>query len=538
MIRINSLKLNIEYTDDDIQKAILKHLNISKNDLISFTPIKRSLDARKKEDIHYVFSIDANIKNEDKILKNKRIKNISASGEVIYPDPIDSENIKNAVKNIENIKRPVIIGLGPAGLFCAYMLAKAGLKPIVFERGKNVDERTADVNHFWTSSELNPESNVQFGEGGAGTFSDGKLNTMIHDNYGRIKKVFDILVSFGADESIKYIAKPHIGTDKLKEIIKNIRNEIISCGGEVHFGSKLTDIRFENHYVKSILINNTREVECNTLVLAIGHSARDTFKLIHELNIPMERKAFAIGVRVQHPQSLIGYSQYGEIYKKLPAADYKLTYNTSGGRGVYSFCMCPGGFVVNASSEPGRLAVNGMSNSDRSEITANSALVVSVNENDFKGNSVLAGMEFQRELEEKCFKEGNGRIPVQYYKDFVENKVSEDLDENLPNTKGSYATGNLRNILPDFITDGIIEAMPSFGKTIKDYDNDYALFLGLESRTSSPVRILRNEEFESVDLKGLYPCGEGAGYAGGITSAAVDGIKVYEAIINKILKEI
>lgn len=529
LIRINSLKLNTDYTERDLELSVRNRLRLSEHDSFEYKIVRKSLDARRKNDIHYVISVNVNIGCEKRILSNKRIKDVSSVSEIIYNDPY-SPNM--ALKDVD---RPIIVGLGPAGLICAYKLAKAGLRPIVLERGADVDTRVKDVEEFWSTGKLNTSSNVQFGEGGAGTFSDGKLNTMIHDNFGRIGEVFRIFTEHGADESIKYLAKPHIGTDKLRYMVKAIREDIVALGGEVRFNSCVTDISVENGNITGVTVNGSLNISCNTLVLAIGHSARDTFYMLNGKCVPMERKAFAAGVRVQHPQSLIGQAQYGDIYESLPSADYKLTYNTAEGRGVYSFCMCPGGFVVNASSEEGLLAVNGMSNSQRDERTANSAIVVSVKESDFPGDSVLGGVELQRELERKCFEEGRGSIPVQYLRDFKNNTASSRIVDNAPNTKGQTVPGNLRNVLPEYISESILEAFPSFGRTIPGFDGDDTMLIGLESRTSSPVRIIRGDNLQSVSVNGLYPCGEGAGYAGGITSAAVDGLKVYEAIINNLV---
>lgn len=548
LIRLNSLRLEIGYTEQDLLSAVRKRLKIGDKHPFSHEIVRLSLDARKKDDIHYTCSVDVKTYNENEILKDKRIKNISVSEPVVYDDPFDKLS-GTAKAALNSSKRPVITGFGPAGMLAGYKLAKAGLRPIIVERGCDVDTRIADVNAFWNGGKLDPESNVQFGEGGAGTFSDGKLNTMIHDKFGRITEFFRIFIENGADPSIRYINKPHIGTDRLTEIVRNIRKEIIACGGEVRFRTKLTGLDIKNGALRGIYVNAGEYIECDTLILALGHSARDTFEMLLGKGLNMEKKAFAMGVRIQHPQEVIGRAQYGEAYKKLPAADYKLTYQASNGRGVYSFCMCPGGFVVNASSEEGRLAVNGMSNSDRSEATANSALVVNIREDDLAGDSPLAGMELQRRLEKAAYKEGRGKIPVQYYADFVKNRESSISDNTessadktcdqtlLPNTKGAYTGGNLKNILPAYISESIEEAMPVFGKTIKGFDSPEALMIGLESRTSSPVRITRNDDLESVSVKGIYPCGEGAGYAGGITSAAVDGIKVYEAIIQKLLHD-
>lgn len=529
MIKINSLKFKTKHSADEVKAAICKKLKIKSDMLISYRPLKISLDARRKNDIKYIYSVEAEIRNEAAVLKKLHDKDISVSREVIY----EYEHPKTLKSDV----RPVIIGAGPAGLFCAYKLAEAGLRPIIYERGKSVESRLEDVNKFWETGRLNTESNVQFGEGGAGTFSDGKLNTMVHDSYGRIKEVFRIFVEHGADESITYINKPHIGTDELREIIIGIRKYIISCGGEIHYNSLLNEIVIKNGAIQGIKVND-EFIDCKMLVLAIGHSARDTFEMLNKKGIAMERKAFAIGVRVQHPQKLIGMSQYGDEYKNLPAADYKLTYNSpKTGRGVYSFCMCPGGFVVNASSENGMLAVNGMSNNARDEESANSAIVVTVKPEDFDKGSVLDGVYFQRELERKAYEEGKGLIPVQYYGDFVKNRISTEFNENIPNTKGKTSFGNLKKILPCFISEAIEEAFPHFEKSINGFSDDNALLLGLESRTSSPVRLNRNDDFESIGTKGLYPCGEGAGYAGGITSSAVDGLKVFEAIYHKLETE-
>lgn len=527
LIRINSLKVSIDHTQEDVRNAILQRLRIKNGDLISYKPARISIDARKKDNILYVYSIDCCVKGEERILKNRSIKDVQPVKRVEYSDP------RNGLILPDKFIRPVVVGFGPAGMICAYKLAEAGLRPIVVERGDSVDERIKVVEEFWKNGKLNTASNVQFGEGGAGTFSDGKLNTMIHDEYGRIREVFRIFIENGADESIMYMGKPHIGTDKLTEIVKNIRERIISLGGEVRFNTKMVGMSAEDGHISGITLSDGTEIATDTVVLAIGHSARDTFEYLDSIGIAMETKPFAVGVRVQHPQELIGKSQYGEKYKLLLPADYKLTYKCADGvRGVYSFCMCPGGFVVNASSEEGRLVVNGMSNHDRSEKTANSAIVVTVDPSDFTGDSVLSGMEFQRRLEERAYEAACGKIPVQYYDDFKAGRIGVLRESNVPNTKGAFGFADLCKVLPSFVTSSIKEAMVSFGHTIQGFDNDDTLFLGVETRTSSPVRINRNERCESLSLCGLYPCGEGAGYAGGITSAGADGLRIYEAVIN------
>ena len=430
--------------------------------------------------------------------------------------------------------RPIIIGAGPAGLFSAYMLAKHGYKPLILERGEKVENRVKTVEKFWKEGILNKNSNVQFGEGGAGTFSDGKLNTLVKDKFYRNKKVLEIFVNMGAPEEILYINKPHIGTDLLRDVIINLRNEIIKMGGEIRYNSCLTNVEIQNSSIKSIEINNSEKIDTEVLILAIGHSARDTFRLLKEKGLFMESKPFAVGVRVQHSQEKINYAQYGNAKNLLPPASYKLTYHASNGRGVYSFCMCPGGFVVNASSEEKRLAINGMSNFDRDEKNANSAIVVTVSPEDFE-NKIFGGLEFQEKLEEKTYKLGNGKIPIQTLKDFFENKKSMEINELKPVIKGNYELSNLQEILPEFMIDALKEAFKNFDKKIKGFADDDTILAAIETRTSSPVRIVRNLEGES-NIKGIYPAGEGAGYAGGIMSAAMDGIKTAENIAKIYLR--
>ncbi len=382
---------------------------------------------------------------------------------------------------------------------------------------------------------MNEESNVSFGEGGAGTFSDGKLNTLIKDKERRGHKAFQIFVENGTNEEILYEQKPHIGTDNLRTIVKNIRNKIISMGGEILYNTKLTDIEIENDKIKAIKINDNKIIKTDILVLAIGHSARDTFKMLYEKGLTIKNKPFAIGVRVAHKQSMINESQYKKFAKYLPPASYKLTYQTKDKRGVYSFCMCPGGYVVNASSEKNRLVVNGMSNYKRETPIANSAIVVTTSENDY-GTGPLAGIKYQEQLEEKAYIAGRGQIPIQLYKDFKEEKKTTSINENSIAVKGNYTLSDLNCFLPKYISASIKEAMPFFGTKIKGFDGDDVVILGLESRTSSPVRIVRDENYVS-NIMGIYPCGEGAGYAGGITSSAIDGIKVAE-VIAKVYKEV
>lgn len=521
MIRVRQIKVPVL---EDTQKMLLHKLSlklkISPKDVLFFEIIKKSIDARDKSHIVYVYELNVSVKDEEKVLKKCSSLDIFLVHEEEYSFPKSNHMMED---------RPIIVGSGPAGLFCAYLLAEAGYKPIVFERGDSMEDRVSCVEKFFKTNVLDPESNIQFGEGGAGTFSDGKLNTLTKDKMGRMKKVFEIFVENGAPEEILYIHNPHIGTDVLRNVVVNMRNKIISLGGEFHYRSCVTNLMLSGDRVIGVEVNSRDIYRSHHIVLAIGHSARDTFMMLHENGVSMNPKNFAVGVRVEHPRSMIDNSQYGKFAKKLGSASYKLTYQTKNGRGVYSFCMCPGGFVVNASSEEGRLVVNGMSNYDRGEENSNSAIVVSVTPSDF-GDGLFAGMEFQRKLEEAAYKEGKGFIPVQLYSDFCKNTISSSYGEIHPHTKGDVSFGNIRNILPEFVSSSIMEAMPEFGKKIKGFDRDDALFLGVETRTSSPVVICRDEKYHSNYL-GLYPCGEGAGYAGGITTAAIDGMKVAEEIV-------
>ena len=527
MLRIPQLKLHIHHTKEELKLAVKKELRLS-HENFTYSIKKRSIDARKKQELHFVYAIDValNEKEEQRILAKAKGKFVMAPNEEYSFVPFGTKSMK---------QRPVVIGAGPAGLFCAYFLAKHGYAPIVVERGEPMEERVKRVEEFWAGDALNPESNVQFGEGGAGTFSDGKLNTMVKDPSGRIRKVLEIFVEHGAPEEILYLNKPHIGTDNLRHVIVSMRKQMIAWGAEFRFSSKVTDVLLqEDGTVKGVKINDSTIVESQVVVAALGHSARDTFEMLAKKPLNIENKAFAIGVRVEHPQEMIGRSQYGETYTELPAADYKLTHQCENGRGVYSFCMCPGGFVVNASSEEGRTVVNGMSNHDRGEKNANSALIVTVTPEDFEKEGFtgpLAGMQFQRKWEEAAFKEGNGKIPIQLFGDLLRGQKSATIGEIVPNTKGAYAFAELKNCLPGYVIDSLKEGILAFDKKIPGFAREDAVLLGVETRTSSPVRIVRGEDYQA-DIKGFYPCGEGAGYAGGITSAAVDGIKVFEAITS------
>nr|WP_294489108.1 NAD(P)/FAD-dependent oxidoreductase [uncultured Anaerosporobacter sp.] len=524
MIKINQLKLSIEHSKESLEDKIAKTLKIPKEQILHYDIAKRSIDARKKNAILYIYSIEVEVANEKKIVDRCKNQNVVLTKKTVY------QTIKDGTQSMKH--RPVVVGTGPAGIFCALKLAEDGFKPIVIERGEDVDKRVETVNTFWKENKLNNESNVQFGEGGAGTFSDGKLNTLVKDVTGRNTEVLRMFVEHGAPTEILYLNKPHIGTDRLRGVVKAMRNRIIQLGGEVRFETKLTDIQFEKEQVTSIEVNGKETIPCDVLVLAIGHSARDTFEMLYTKKFDIKSKPFAIGVRMEHPQEIISKSQYGDSYTKLPAADYKVTHQTSNGRGVYSFCMCPGGFVVNASSESDRLVVNGMSNYDRDEKNANSAIIVTVNPEDFDEDSPLAGMEFQRKWERLAYEEGKGKVPVQLFGDFEANRPSTELGSMTPNLKGEYTLGNVRNCLPDYVCESIIEGVHAFDKKIRGFSKADAIMLGVETRTSSPIKMIRNEAFEA-NIAGVYPCGEGAGYAGGITSAAMDGIKVYEMIVHK-----
>ena len=527
MIQISQLKLPCTHTQQELREKIERTLRIRPEELIEYSIEKQSIDARKKPQIFYVYTIHASVLQEKKVFKKVHSKNITIVEKKVYQFPFHAESTP--------ADRPVIIGSGPAGLFCAYMLAEHGFAPILLERGKAIEERKKDVDSFWETGKLNPESNVQFGEGGAGTFSDGKLNTLVKDPSGRNRKVLEIFVKEGAPEEILYVNKPHIGTDLLMNVVKNMRKTIQSNGGEVRFESKVTELCITDGKICGVVINKEQFLPAKSVILAIGHSARDTFEMLWEKQICMEAKSFAVGVRVEHPQKLINYAQYQmELPKTLPAASYKVTAQLSNGRGVYSFCMCPGGYVVNASSEEGRLAVNGMSYHSRAGENANSAIIVTVTPKDYGSDHPLAGMEVQRKLEEKAFRLAQGKIPVQRYEDFCKNRATDSFGTVHPSMKGNYAPANVREILPEIVAASIEEGIRCFDQKLQGFADPDALLSGVESRTSSPVRISRDPSTMEGSVKGLYPCGEGAGYAGGITSAAMDGIRMAEAVAGQL----
>lgn len=520
MIRVRQVKVLITEEEKLLEK-VSKKLKIKKNDIKTLEIKKKSIDARQK-DIYYVYEVDVAVKNEKSILK-KNLKDVSLA-------PIEKYQFPSPGK-VELKTPPIIVGMGPAGLFCAYLLAEHGYRPIIIERGEKVEERVKTVEKFWQEGLLNVESNVQFGEGGAGTFSDGKLNTLVKDKAHRGKKAFEIFVKNGAPKEIMYVNKPHIGTDILRDVVKNMREEIIKNGGKIYYQTKLSDIKVEDNKIVEIEVNNKEKIPCKTLILAIGHSARDTFEMLYKKGLAISKKPFAVGLRISHPQEMINQDQYKENTQYLPNAEYKLTYQSKNKRGVYTFCMCPGGYVVNASSEEGLLAVNGMSNHKRDTNNANSAIIVTIKEEDLEDHP-LAGIKFQRELEQMAYQLGHGKIPIQLYQDFKENKKSTSLGKVEAIFKGEYELTNLNQLFKKEITDSLIEGINYFGTKIKGFDRPDAILAGVESRTSSPVRIKREEDGVS-NIQGIYPIGEGAGYAGGITTSAMDGIKTAELIAKK-----
>lgn len=531
MIEVSQLKLAVGHTQEELRKALARELKISETKIEGYEIRKQSLDARKRP-LCYVYTVDVRTEEEERLLKRSKNPHLTLSRRKEYAFPKSGERPLS--------HPPVIVGSGPAGLFCGLTLARAGFCPILLERGETARKRKMTVDRFWATGKLMPDSNVQFGEGGAGTFSDGKLNTLVKDPMGRGRLVLETFVKAGAPEEILYQNKPHLGTDLLIGVVERIRQEILSLGGQVWFESRMDEILLEKGKVRGVLVckktengEEIREIRTDVLVLAIGHSARDTFQMLHELGVPMERKAFAVGVRIEHPQNMINISQYGTDYpEELSAAAYKLTRKVSGGRGVYSFCMCPGGYVVNASSEERGLSVNGMSYQARDGVNANSAMIVTVRPEDFGGTGVLSGVEFQRRLERAAFRAGEGRIPVQLLADFCQGVESRALGEIEPCMKGAWSFANLREIFPEELSCALEEGILGCDSILKGFARGDAVLSGVESRTSSPVRILRGEDLES-EPEGLYPCGEGAGYAGGITSAAMDGIRVAEAIATR-----
>jgi uncharacterized protein len=526
MLRITELKLPLNHPDDAIKSAILARLGITEADFICYKIFRRAHDARKKNDIHLIYTIDIESKNEEIILlRLKDDPKISITPDTSY------RFVAQAPKNLST--RPIVIGTGPCGLFAGLILAQMGFHPIILERGTEVRERTKDTFGLWRKRQFNPESNVQFGEGGAGTFSDGKLYTQIKDpnHYGR--KVLTEFVKAGAPAEILYVSKPHIGTYKLVTVVEQMRATIESLGGEIRFQSRVDKIQIENNQVQGVTLTSGETITSNHIVLAVGHSARDTFKMLYESGVYIEAKPFSVGFRIEHPQSLIDTCRYSNNAGNpiLGAAEYKLVHHSKNGRSVYSFCMCPGGTVVAATSEAEHVVTNGMSQYSRNERNANSGIVVGITPEDYPGHP-LAGIDYQRRLEAHAYALGGKTYsaPGQLVGDFLANIPSTSFGKVLPSYLPDVHLCNLDSALPNYAIEAIREALPAFDKKIPGFAMPDAVLTGVETRTSSPIRIKRNEHYQSINTKGLYPAGEGAGYAGGILSAAVDGIKVAEAL--------
>ncbi|MGL5370385.1 MAG: NAD(P)/FAD-dependent oxidoreductase [Plesiomonas shigelloides] len=534
MIRLTEIKLPLNHEDGALLDAIAAKLKIPAQQVISFNVFKRGYDARKKNDIQLIYTVDVEVANAEKLLaKFEKDQHVRPTPDMSY------KFVAQAPANLQ--ERPLVIGFGPCGLFAALVLAQMGFKPIIVERGKEVRERTKDTFGFWRKRTLNPESNVQFGEGGAGTFSDGKLYSQVKDPnfYGR--KVVTEFVEAGAPEEILYVSKPHIGTFKLVTMIEKMRAKIIELGGEIHFSTRVDDIHIEDGQITGVTLSNSEEIKSRHVVLAVGHSARDTFEMLHERGVYMEAKPFSVGFRIEHKQSMIDEARFGKNagHPLLGAADYKLVHHCKNGRTVYSFCMCPGGTVVAATSEEGRVVTNGMSQYSRAERNANSAIVVGISpEQDYPGDP-LAGIRLQRELEANAYKLGgeNYDAPAQKIGDFLKGRDPSELGDVQPSFTPGIKLTDLSKALPAFAIDAIREAIPAFDRQIKGFASEDGLLTGVETRTSSPVCIKRGKDYQSINLKGFYPAGEGAGYAGGILSAGIDGIKVAEAVARDIVEQ-
>ncbi|SAL59547.1 NAD(P)/FAD-dependent oxidoreductase [Caballeronia humi] len=536
MLRLSEVKLPLDHADADLEVAIrarLESLDVPSGDLIRYTVFRRAHDARKRSDIKLTYIVDVEVKDEASAIKRlDAVPHCSVTPDMAY------HFVARAPEKSE-MSRPVVIGMGPCGLFAGLILAQMGFRPIILERGKAVRERTKDTWGLWRKNVLNPESNVQFGEGGAGTFSDGKLYSQIKDpkHYGR--KVLDEFVKAGAPEDILYLSRPHIGTFRLVSMVEKMRATIHQLGGEVRFESRVEDIEIDGGKVRGLKLANGETLRCEHVVLAVGHSARDTFEMLHERGVYMEAKPFSLGFRIEHPQGVIDRSRFGKFagHKLLGAADYKVVHHCSNGRAVYSFCMCPGGTVVAATSEPGRVVTNGMSQYSRNERNANAGIVVGITPGDFPGGP-LAGIAFQRKWEERAFELGGGDYcaPGQLVGDFIAGRASTSLGSVEPSYKPGVRPTDLSTALPEYVIEAIREALPQLDKKIPGFAMHDAVLTGVETRTSSPIRVRRKEDYQSVNVEGLYPAGEGAGYAGGIYSAAIDGIEVAEAVALKMME--
>ncbi|MGR8942412.1 MAG: NAD(P)/FAD-dependent oxidoreductase [Gammaproteobacteria bacterium] len=534
MLRITELILPLDHLENQLKTTIIQRLGINPDDLKSYTIFRRAYDARRRDQIHLIYTLDVELSNEQTVLERlKHDKNISITPATRY------RPVAQAPENLE--KRPVVIGFGPCGLFAGLLLAEMGFRPIILERGKPVRERTRDTFGLWRKREFNPESNVQFGEGGAGTFSDGKLYTQIKDPHHYGRKVLTEFVSAGAPPEIIYLSKPHIGTFRLVSMIEEMRRKIETLGGEIRFQSRVEDILIESGTVRGLVLAGGEHIVTDHVVLAVGHSARDTFKMLYDRGVYIEAKPFSIGFRIEHPQSLIDRCRFGKHagHPLLGAADYKLVHHCKNGRSVYSFCMCPGGTVVAATSEPGHVVTNGMSQYSRNERNANSGIVVGITPEDYPGHP-LAGIDLQRQLEKTAFQLGGGTYdaPGQLVGDFLAGRASTRLGSVLPSYTPGVHLCDLSTALPAYAVEAIREALPAFDKKVPGFAMADAVLTGVETRTSSPIRIKRNDHYQSLNTRGLFPAGEGAGYAGGIMSAAIDGIKVAEAVALDMIRNI
>ena len=533
MLRITEFKLPLDHADDELRPALLQRLAIGSDELLDFTLFKRSYDARKKStELQFIYTIDFQVRDEPALLKRlSHDKHIGQAPDVSY------KMVGQAPADLS--ERPLVVGFGPCGIFAGLLLAQMGFKPIILERGTEVRQRTKDTWGLWRKNVLNPESNVQFGEGGAGTFSDGKLYSQIKDPKFIGRKVLHEFVKAGAPDEILYVSKPHIGTFRLTGVVENMRHQIVALGGEVRFQQRVTDVLIEDGQMQGVVLDSGERIDSRHVILALGHSARDTFRMLHGRGVYMEAKPFSVGFRIEHPQGLIDRARLGKYagHPKLGAADYKLVHHASNGRSVYSFCMCPGGTVVAATSEPNRVVTNGMSQYSRNERNANSGIVVGITpEEDYPG-SPLAGIELQERLESHAYLMGGEtyEAPAQLVGDFIAGKASTALGQVEPSYKPGVKLTDLADALPAFAIEAIREALPAFEKQIKGFSQHDAILTGIETRTSSPLRITRGEDLQSLNVKGLFPAGEGAGYAGGILSAGVDGIRIAEALARTML---